>query len=165
MSSETTIIDHLRQLSSTTIVGHFRVLSKSISNKYELYLRQYQATIKYLQQTNNNNKWIGCDRIKSNLCFLYLQAPLVELVQDEFVQSKVEEAAKLFYSSNTVTINLAAVAAAGLLLLLCEYLPQQRLSIIADILSAGPTPGPAIPTISSSSVYRLWSTRTFIPLS
>merc|ERR1712083_705708 len=45
-------------------------------------------------------------------------APLVELVQDEFVQSKVEEAAKLFYSSNTVTINLAAVAAAGLLLLL-----------------------------------------------
>merc|ERR1712141_776470 len=45
-------------------------------------------------------------------------APLVELVQDEFVQSKVEEAAKLFYSSNTVTINLAAVAAAGLLLVL-----------------------------------------------
>jgi len=45
-------------------------------------------------------------------------APLLELVQDEFVQEKVEEAAKLFYSSNTVTINLAAIAAAGLLFLL-----------------------------------------------
>lgn len=45
-------------------------------------------------------------------------APLVELVQDEYVQSKVEEAAKLFYNSDTVTINLAGVAAAGLLLLL-----------------------------------------------
>merc|ERR1711877_66827 len=45
-------------------------------------------------------------------------APLIELVQDEFVQSKVEEAAKLFYTSQSVTINLAGIAAAGLLLLL-----------------------------------------------
>ena len=58
---------------------------------------------------------------RKQLIYLYFYlAPLVELVQDEFVQSKMTEAAKLFYSSDTVTINLAAVAAAGLLLLLCK---------------------------------------------
>ena len=66
---------------------------------------------------------------KELICLYFYLAPLVELVQDEFVQSKMTEAAKLFYSSDTVTINLAAVAAAGLLLLLCksQYLPAKLL--------------------------------------
>ena len=58
------------------------------------------------------------ERILSLSKFYSLSAPLIELVQDEFVQSKVEEAAKLFYTSQSVTINLAGIAAAGLLLLL-----------------------------------------------
>lgn len=45
-------------------------------------------------------------------------SPLIELMQNEFVQSKVEEAAKLFYNSNTVTINLVPALIAGALLLL-----------------------------------------------
>merc|ERR1712243_391100 len=46
-------------------------------------------------------------------------APLLELAQNEMVQSKIEEAAKLFYSSDTVTVNLIPViVAAGLLALL-----------------------------------------------
>ena len=48
-------------------------------------------------------------------------APLAELVQNEEVQLKVGEAAKLFYSSDTVTLNLAPAILAGSLLLLCEY--------------------------------------------
>jgi hypothetical protein len=44
--------------------------------------------------------------------------PLVELAQNEFVQSKVEEAAKLFYTADTVTINLLPALIAGSILLL-----------------------------------------------
>jgi hypothetical protein len=47
-------------------------------------------------------------------------APLLEMIQDPKVQAKVEDVARFFYSNNSVTINLAAVAAAaalGLLLL------------------------------------------------
>ena len=45
----------------------------------------------------------------------------MELLQDEVVQDKMEEAAKLFYSNNAVTVNLTAIVAAGLLFLLCKY--------------------------------------------
>merc|ERR1712008_74690 len=45
-------------------------------------------------------------------------APLVELVQNEKVQTKVVEAAKLFYSSGTVTMNLVPAILGGSLLLL-----------------------------------------------
>ena len=48
-------------------------------------------------------------------------ASLAELVQNEEVQLKVGEVAKLFYSSDTVTLNLAPAILAGSLLLLCEY--------------------------------------------
>merc|ERR1712079_184342 len=47
-------------------------------------------------------------------------APLLEMIQDPEVQAKVDDVARFFYSNNSVTINLAAVAAAaalGLLLL------------------------------------------------
>ena len=47
--------------------------------------------------------------------------PIVELMKDEFVQEKVEEAAKFFYTNDTVTINLYWAAAAALLTLLREY--------------------------------------------
>jgi len=44
--------------------------------------------------------------------------PIVDLLKDEFVQEKVEEAAKLFYTNDTVTINLYWAAAAALLFFL-----------------------------------------------
>ena len=51
------------------------------------------------------------------LCFLCLDS-VVELLKDEFVQEKIDEVARLFYSNDSVTINLYAAAAAGLLALL-----------------------------------------------
>merc|ERR1712203_421150 len=46
-------------------------------------------------------------------------APILDLAQNDFVQSKVEEAAKLFYNNANVTINLVpALVGGGLLLLL-----------------------------------------------
>merc|ERR1712127_696910 len=46
-------------------------------------------------------------------------APLMELIQNDFVQEKAEEAAKVFFQTNDVTINLIpALVAGGLLLLL-----------------------------------------------
>lgn len=44
--------------------------------------------------------------------------PIVDLLKDEFVQEKVEEAAKLFYTNDSVTINLYWAAAAALLFFL-----------------------------------------------
>ena len=50
---------------------------------------------------------------------LLLAAPILDLAQNDFVQSKVEEAAKLFYNNANVTINLVpALVGGGLLLLL-----------------------------------------------
>ena len=46
----------------------------------------------------------------------------MDLLKDEFVQEKVEEAAKLFYTNDTVTINLYWAAAAALLFFLREWL-------------------------------------------
>ena len=51
------------------------------------------------------------------LRFLCLDS-VVELLKDEFVQEKIDEVARLFYSNDSVTINLYAAAAAGLLALL-----------------------------------------------
>ena len=48
--------------------------------------------------------------------------PLVDLLKDEAVQEKIDEVARLFYSNDTVTINLYWAAAAALLTLLREYL-------------------------------------------
>merc|ERR1712127_83536 len=46
-------------------------------------------------------------------------APLMELIQNDFVQEKAEEAAKVFFQTNDVTINLIpAIIGGGLLLLL-----------------------------------------------
>merc|ERR1711910_44453 len=54
--------------------------------------------------------------IMSALSFI---APILDLAQNDFVQSKVEEAAKLFYNNANVTINLVpALVGGGLLLLL-----------------------------------------------
>merc|ERR1712110_44111 len=50
--------------------------------------------------------------------------PIVDLLKDAYVQEKVEETAKLFYTNDTVTINLywAAVAALLFFLLLIPLL-------------------------------------------
>jgi len=44
--------------------------------------------------------------------------PIVDLLKDAYVQEKVEEAAKLFYTNDTVTVNLYWAAAAALLFFL-----------------------------------------------
>jgi len=44
--------------------------------------------------------------------------PIVDLLKDAYVQEKVGEAAKLFYTNDTVTINLYWAAAAALLFFL-----------------------------------------------
>ena len=54
---------------------------------------------------------------RNMLRFLCLDS-VVELLKDEFVQEKIDEVARLFYSNDSVTINLYAAAAAGLLALL-----------------------------------------------
>merc|ERR1711971_769320 len=59
---------------------------------------------------------MGLSHIMSALNFI---APILDLAQNDFVQSKVEEAAKLFYNNANVTINLVpALVGGGLLLLL-----------------------------------------------
>ena len=52
---------------------------------------------------------------------VYCLEPLVDLLKDEAVQEKIDEVARLFYSNDTVTINLYWAAAAALLTLLREY--------------------------------------------
>ena len=55
----------------------------------------------------------------TNINWLYFAAPILDIAQNDFVQSKVEEAAKLFYNNANVTINLVpALVGGGLLLLL-----------------------------------------------
>merc|ERR1712110_657760 len=44
--------------------------------------------------------------------------PIVDLLKDAYVQEKVEEAAKLFYTNDTVNVNLYWAAAAALLFFL-----------------------------------------------
>ena len=46
--------------------------------------------------------------------------PLVSLMKDEFVQEQLGEVARLFYSNDSVTINLYAAAAAAVLFTLCK---------------------------------------------
>merc|ERR1712045_397264 len=53
--------------------------------------------------------------IMSALSFI---APILDLAQNDFVQSKVEEAAKLFYNNANVTINLVPALVGGGLLLI-----------------------------------------------
>ena len=49
---------------------------------------------------------------------MQFSAPLVELAKDDFVQEKAEEAAKQFFTNNSVTINLIPALLAGALALL-----------------------------------------------
>jgi len=66
-------------------------------------------------------------------------APLLELAQNEKVQSKIEEAAKLFFSSDTVTINLVPVLVGlGLLCLLLVPLFTLLNHTVADTTGYGP---------------------------
>jgi len=66
-------------------------------------------------------------------------APLLELAQNEKVQSKIEEAAKLFFSSDTVTINLVpALIGLGLLCLLLVPLFTLLNHTVADTTGYGP---------------------------
>merc|ERR1711881_640306 len=51
-----------------------------------------------------------CSKNK-NMSALDFVAPLAELAQNEKVQTKVVEAAKLFYSSGTITLHLVPLAA------------------------------------------------------
>merc|ERR1711881_359879 len=66
-----------------------------------------------------------CSKNK-NMSALDFVAPLAELAQNEKVQTKVVEAAKLFYSSGTITLNLVPAILSGslLLLLLVPLLPS-----------------------------------------
>ena len=55
----------------------------------------------------------------TNINWVCFAAPILDIAQNDFVQSKVEEAAKLFYNNANVTINLVpALVGGGLLLLL-----------------------------------------------
>jgi len=66
-------------------------------------------------------------------------APLLELAKNEKVQSKIEEAAKLFFSSDTVTINLVPVLIGlGLLCLLLVPLFTLLNHTVADTTGYGP---------------------------
>jgi len=66
-------------------------------------------------------------------------APLLELAQNENVQTKIEEAAKLFFSSDTVTINLVPVLVGlGLLCLLLVPLFTLLNHTVADTTGYGP---------------------------
>ena len=51
----------------------------------------------------------------------FFLAPLAELAQNEKVQTKVVEAAKLFYQGGTITLNLVPAILSGSLLLLCKF--------------------------------------------
>ena len=63
--------------------------------------------------------------------------PLVDLLKDEAVQEKIDEVARLFYSNDTVTINLYWAAAAALLTLLREY--PIHLTVTINVLYSGCT--------------------------
>merc|ERR1711936_1433153 len=58
-------------------------------------------------------------QLSHNMSAVSFIAPILDLAQNDFVQSKVEEAAKLFYNNANVTINLVpALVGGGLLLIL-----------------------------------------------
>ena len=80
---------------------------------------------------------------------IIITEPIVDLLKDEFVQEKVEEAAKLFYTNDTVTINLYWAAAAALLFFLCESDSPSNpcLALICPLPSADPPAGPAVPAV------------------
>merc|ERR1712203_1075535 len=62
---------------------------------------------------------MGIIQLSHNMSAVSFIAPILDLAQNDFVQSKVEEAAKLFYNNANVTINLVpALVGGGLLLLL-----------------------------------------------
>ena len=72
----------------------------------------------------------------------------MDLLKDEFVQEKVEEAAKLFYTNDTVTINLYWAAAAALLFFLREWLLCPLFVCNLSLCSADPSVGPPVPARS-----------------
>ena len=89
----------------------------------------YHYFIIYSKQEKKNNKdgqqltdilcpWAFRKVVKGHVNCL---EPLVDLLKDEAVQEKIDEVARLFYSNDTVTINLYWAAAAALLTLLREY--------------------------------------------
>merc|ERR1711990_70877 len=69
--------------------------------------------------------------------------PIVDLLKDAYVQEKVEEAAKLFYTNDTVTINLYWAAAAALLFFL---LLIPLLALLFQPSAAAPSGGYGAPT-------------------
>jgi len=89
-------------------------------------------------------------------------APLLELAQNEMVVSKIEEAGKLFFSSDTVTINLVPVLIGlGLLCLLLVPLFTLLNHTTADATGYGhpvseygaPSAGYGAPEYRSDELY------------
>merc|ERR1711981_704716 len=93
---------------------------------------------------------IQLSHIMSALSFI---APILDLAQNDFVQSKVEEAAKLFYNNANVTINLVpALVGGGLLLLLLVPL-LALLFQPAGAESGAPAPAYGAPEYRSDEGY------------
>ena len=91
------------------------------------------------------------------------------MLKDEFVQEKMDEMARLFYSNDSVTINLYWAAAAALLTLLCKifflffvflsFIQCFRVppDLITDLLvSADPAVVAALPARCLHGWVRLW---------
>merc|ERR1712115_394205 len=67
---------------------------------------------------SNTPAVLGITVLDKNMSALDFVAPLAELAQNEKVQTKVVEAAKLFYQGGTITLNLVPAILSGSLLLL-----------------------------------------------
>merc|ERR1712080_687739 len=97
---------------------------------------------------------IQLSHIMSALSFI---APILDLAQNDFVQSKVEEAAKLFYNNANVTINLVpALVGGGLLLLLLIPL----LALLFQPAGAEPSGYGAPAPAYGAPEYRSWDETT-----
>ena len=85
----------------------------------------------------------------------------MDLLKDAYVQEKVEEAAKLFYTNDTVTVNLYWAAAAALLFFLRKLAGVLWSGLTLCVFSSHPTVGSLLPAFRiirgrlRSSFYRV----------
>merc|ERR1712200_233729 len=94
-------------------------------------------------------------QLSHNMSAVSFIAPILDLAQNDFVQSKVEEAAKLFYNNANVTINLVpALVGGGLLLLLLIPLLALLFQPAAESSGYGaPAPAYGAPEYRSDEGY------------
>ena len=112
--------------------------------------------------------WTNICREKNpwQIWLIIITEPIVDLLKDAYVQEKVEEAAKLFYTNDTVTINLYWAAAAALLFFLRKFAgppvvwPAPATTVLC-LSSSHPTAGSSLPAFRlirrrlRSSVHRV----------